>query len=1270
MIRKIGYRLWLFIAVLTIVVAIAISFARFSLPFLDEYRDELITYFSEQLDQPLEVTTIVAGWHGMGPRIRLVGLVLLDKESGAPLLVLNNIVIGIDALKSLLTGSLQINSVILDGIGLSITRDEQGNISVQGFGSPSQSKPGGKGGRLFAAWLLSRDHISISANQIKWQDRMRGGATYHIRELNVELRNDRNRHQLDGAALLPEFEDQRISFAADFRGDILRSDDWNGKVYIAAEGVHLAQLPEGLFLPGLRSDRGVAAAKLWASWRRGKLYSMAGRARIDNLMLSKAGDDDAGNGKVRRFGFDRASGDFLWKRRRQGWGLALQDFLFERAGRRWPLTELQLSVLNRDETTPIVEARLSYVDVLDVADLVGFLGFAPETASARLKELRPAGHLYDVSGRYNGQGRFDVSGSFRDVGVIGAGKVPHVSGISGRFHADEHEGKLQLSSTATRVAYKDVLRIPLIIDHIGGDITWKREAQAWIIEARDLRIQNEDLQMRTTAVIEWPEDDSRSPWVNLLASLAVPDVSKVHNYLPAGVMKRGLVTWLDHALVSGRVNYGEAMFYGPLRAFPFANDEGIFEVRLNVEEGILEYAPGWPRLEELDAEVVFHDKNMDVDIFSGRSLSSSLKEARISIGDLSANPALLVVQGEAAGPASDVLRYLLESPLEKKFAPYFGDAVAAGPASIKLQLEKRLAPGTLPKIDGRLDLEEGRLMLSQGGGLSLENIMGELHFTHESLYAHDIEATVLGMKTDINIQTAQEAGQSITHIYSVGSADADKIAELLVVPLFSNLEGEALWNAAIAIPPADKGGRVNASLTVQSDLAGLAIKLPFPLTKKRTDTLDLKLNIPLPRSRDVPLTFRLGNLLHGVLDVDESMRIERGEIVFGDDMARLPDHYGLRLSGSTPFFSFSEWLPFLEDEASSSEDNGQSLVRSIAMEVGQVELFGHAFHDAEVRALWRPEYWDISALSQELKGDIEYPRKEDRALVMDLDYLHIGEASDDSSGDMDPRDMPELRVDSRVFTLYDANLGALSLRTSQRPRGMHIDKVGLQSETMSITATGDWLVNDQIEPWSDFNVVIDSSDLGKALTQLGYVESIEEGNGHMEFSARWQGSPMSFSREKAMGSMSLRIENGRLVDIEPGAGRIFGLVNLRALPRRLSLDFSDLFDKGFAFDSIRGNFTFSHGVATTRDLRIKGPAAKVEIEGKIDLVARSYDQEVTVMPEVSSGLPVAGAVVGGVGVGAAILLAEQLFKPEIEKATRVKYSVKGPWDNPVVTPLQ
>jgi uncharacterized protein YhdP len=154
------------------------------------------------------------------------------------------------------------------------------------------------------------------------------------------------------------------------------------------------------------------------------------------------------------------------------------------------------------------------------------------------------------------------------------------------------------------------------------------------------------------------------------------------------------------------------------------------------------------------------------------------------------------------------------------------------------------------------------------------------------------------------------------------------------------------------------------------------------------------------------------------------------------------------------------------------------------------------------------------------------------------------------------------------------------------------------------------------------------------------------------------------------GKLHLVIKDGQLLNVKPGAGRVFGLVSLHTLPRRLSLDFSDLFKKGYAFDRVEGNFVLSDGDAYTSDLFIEGPAARIDISGRIGLADEDYDELITVVPHVSSSLPIAGAIAGGPVVGAAILLAEHLLGDELEKHTKFahkQYTVTGPWADPVYT---
>jgi uncharacterized protein YhdP len=165
----------------------------------------------------------------------------------------------------------------------------------------------------------------------------------------------------------------------------------------------------------------------------------------------------------------------------------------------------------------------------------------------------------------------------------------------------------------------------------------------------------------------------------------------------------------------------------------------------------------------------------------------------------------------------------------------------------------------------------------------------------------------------------------------------------------------------------------------------------------------------------------------------------------------------------------------------------------------------------------------------------------------------------------------------------------------------------------------------------------------------------------------WPGSPADFVLAKTKGSISFEIKDGRLLEVEPGAGRILGLLSFQALPRRLTLDFSDLFQKGFSFDSLAGSFTIEKGNAHTDNLTMDGPAARIAARGRVGLAAEDYDQRVTVIPSVSAGLPVAGALAGGVGAGAVMFLVEKLIKPGIDKITKVDYRVTGPWTNPTVT---
>ena len=286
---------------------------------------------------------------------------------------------------------------------------------------------------------------------------------------------------------------------------------------------------------------------------------------------------------------------------------------------------------------------------------------------------------------------------------------------------------------------------------------------------------------------------------------------------------------------------------------------------------------------------------------------------------------------------------------------------------------------------------------------------------------------------------------------------------------------------------------------------------------------------------------------------------------------------------------------------------------------------------------------------------------------MDFERLHLTkpEAKSGQDSSFDPRRLPPLRISSKSFKYGDFDLGQLTLESSRRPSGLHVDTFKLQAPVLMVGGQGDWENAGGLQT-SRFDFEIESEELGKALTTLGYTTNIAGGKTHIDLTANWNGAPMDVALERLNGTLGMVIGKGRFLDIDPGAGRVFGLLSLQALPRRLSLDFSDLFGKGFAFDSITSEFALKDGNAYTNNLLMKGPSAIITVTGRTGLAAKDYDQMVTVKPQIGASLPLAATIAGGPAVGAAVYLAQQIFQPQIDSLAGYQYTIKGSWKDPKV----
>jgi len=217
--------------------------------------------------------------------------------------------------------------------------------------------------------------------------------------------------------------------------------------------------------------------------------------------------------------------------------------------------------------------------------------------------------------------------------------------------------------------------------------------------------------------------------------------------------------------------------------------------------------------------------------------------------------------------------------------------------------------------------------------------------------------------------------------------------------------------------------------------------------------------------------------------------------------------------------------------------------------------------------------------------------------------------------------------------------------------------------SFAVNADGEWRGKDA--GIARITGALTSTDVQSTLRDLGYADVMQAKSGKMDFDLTWAGAPTAAAVAEASGHVQLSFDKGQVTGLKPGAGRVLGLASIAALPRRLSLDFSDLTDKGLAFDTVRGDFKLHEGSAYTDNVLLKGPAAEIGLIGTVDLKNKLYDQTAVVTGNYTSSLPVAALVAGPVVAGA-VLLFTQVFKQPLKGLARGYYRITGPWDNPNV----
>jgi len=1270
---------WYAFASIVVLVATLFAAARLLLPYADQYNAEISERLSSYLGQPVLVHSLDAEWEGWGPSLVLRDAALLDTIGGHPVLQLEKIRLGFDLLDSVRQWQPIFSHITLVGVDLVLTRNKQGDLSVEGVSTKNHEagqKPDDT--TQMMAWLFSQGRLGLENSNITWRDEMGAGRVMHFSAINISLRNDDDRHQLDASLTLPRHLGKSLMLRVDMHGDPLQANGRSTRLYLAGEHVHLTELFKAQSLAGMKISAKSANFRVWAAWKSGQLQQIKGSADAGGVALTPDEPATTINTLPKTVSLDRIAADFDWQKMDTGWQFEANDLVLARQSRQWQPSRISLAFTETEKTGTTFNAYASFLQVEDVARLLALFSVGGDAVQTPLLTMKPRGEIHDagIVWQTGDAPRYHAYARLQNAAINTWQTVPAAQKIDGKLWLNSEGGQIELQNAGVTLALPNLFRWPLTVDTLRGNIAWQQDGQHWYVTGRNLEASNKDI--TAFATLDIVQDDAKkSPFMSLLVNARNGDGSQVARYLPTGIMSPNAVNWLDEAIVGAHIISGGALFHGRLNEFPFDRGNGRFEVGFSTKNASLNYADNWPSITNITAKVQFLGRTMSVETQGGKIFSNDIQWAKISIADMTATPMLLKIEGDIQGPTQEKLDYLIASPpLYTAFAQHLEEMTSKGNSLLNLNLLLPIGNNQPVQVNGKLTMKENTLSISPLGQV-LSDINGQLEFSQSGLTAKNIQAELFGQTTQINIATDKTNPNAKIRIRAQGMFDAPDLAARYLPPIKTLLAGKGNWNISFDIPVGEKDGSTQhvAVLQMRTNLKGVEARLPPPFDKTAEETGSLEFRLDFPSEQIPVLRVNYEGFVDGIFalgDISPNKALSenvmlknsfRGEIRLNGGLAQMPTVPGLRLTGWMDTISLDDWRHL--QLTTTTNDARAPLFNSADVAVRKLEIYGQQLQNVRFKLAAMKDGMQADIDSQELKGRILLPYDTQKNPIRaTLDYCYLTEI-DEGGGTIDPRDIPELDFRIADFRYKNSKFGSIRLETSNVAEGMRIEQLVLKPRSTTITARGGWYVRGK-QQYSNLQMRVESRNIGHTLKALDYVGGINKGNGSLDLELKWPGSFADVDANELQGKLKLSLKDGYLLDVDPGAGRMLGILSIQTLPRRLLLDFSDVFKKGFGFDRIRGKFTIEEGDAYTNNLYMEGPAARVEIAGRTGLAEQDYDQLVTVTPHVTDSLPVLGVLAATPQVGVAILAFQKLFQPQIDDATKNQYTITGSWNKPVI----
>jgi uncharacterized protein (TIGR02099 family) len=1254
--------LWI-IVVFTVTLAVAVTSLRVALPKIDRFQPEIESFVSGYAGLEVDIGKVSGFWKNTFPSLSLEG-VSVKQDQNRDEFYIDNIVIRFDIVKSLLTLQPQLSELTIAGVEFDI-RDLPAPDDLTA--SDSADDPTRVDG-LESLFFSQLREFSLSESTVYFTGI--DGSDQQIQIEQVKWRNSGDRHQVQGMLSTSEVDARSVSIIADFESQ-QGVRDMTGDFYLSFHSLQLAHLLSPYVADGIHVEQAVVSVDGWLKLENNQPVDAYLDVQPSELVWFE---------QERENSLVIEDGALKLEPLKDGIKVSASNFIARTNDIDWSGLDVAFAW-----QPDLFKANLSSVSIDSLRPLINLMPESEELQSV-IDQLSPQGSIEDIRvSMSEGVETLRYSATVKNASMNQWELLPGFSSLSAEIAGTVDFARAKLTFLDDVLPYGDVFQAPLNLRYGFADLIWEQDEQGWRIWSEKVTAATPELQVLGAFRLDFPAD--QPAFLSFYAEADLQNAGETWRYLPTLALGQSLTDYLSAAIQGGQVKTSKLLWYGELSDFPYAQNQGVFQAWVPLRQAQFSFSTDWPAITQLQLDLLFENESMYLDSRQAdlMDVDATLIQGQIPV--LGSDGHIEILAAATANGRS-VRDYMLATPLVDSVGATLTTIDIDNRVNAQFQLNIPFNESKESRAWGYAKLLGNDISIATPE-MYLKNAVGSINFDNDVVSTTGLIADLLGQPISLDFSGEQQQKGYAVDIDIIGDWEAEPLGAYIGKTWVKPLSGHVPWSMGVDIQLNDIG--FTYQIDTKAELTFLASKYPAPLAHsfgekgKATmqasgDQQSISARLQLPDFK-----------FQSEIDISGEVPVLNAtNWVLGSGGFKVSPIVGHHAAVRMPVFDLDGWFEIISQEPVVNENSVLSEMKTpeipmpIRVQLSTPNLIaaGLDWKDVEFLARKRSDRWIAELESAQSTGKLEW--LDSNKLDVHLDTFNIYLPSLDSEEDV-ARDGPKLDENTPLISDFDRaffaqvpdtkiriddfwvqgyKVGEMDVDLVKRDNTLYWERIDILSGDSKLNVKGGWTLDGEVSQ-SVFTVALDSENNSDIMARFGFRNGIQKAPFTMNSDLSWQGSPWGVKVDTLNGTVESEMGRGVISGVG-GAAKFLGLFSFDSLVRRLQLDFSDVFDEGLAFDSIKGTAKVENGIFLTNDLKMDAISGDMSIRGLVNLNTETIDAQATFRPDLTSGIPALTAFAITPQTALYVLAVTTVIAPVVEVITQVTYGVEGSINDPQI----